>query len=61
MWIHIRKYGFDGLDMNWKFSEFFDGSRVQQDRENFAILFKVFSVNWIEKKEFPAFVCVSYH
>ena len=39
--IHIRKYGFDGLDMNWMYPGFRDGSRVQ-DRENFVILLKVF-------------------
>ncbi len=43
----IRKYEFDGLDMNWQFPGWGDGSRVQ-DRENFSILLKVF-VNW--KKE----------
>ena len=37
----IRKYGFDGLDMNWQFPGFYDGYRVQ-DKENFAILLKVF-------------------
>jgi GH18 family chitinase len=37
----IRKYEFDGLDMNWQFPGWGDGSRVQ-DRENFSILLKVF-------------------
>ena len=37
----IRKYGFDGLDMNWQFPGFYDGYRVQ-DKENFAILLEVF-------------------
>ncbi len=38
---YIRKHGFDGLDVNWQHPGFGDGSRVQ-DRENFAILLKVF-------------------
>jgi GH18 family chitinase len=41
LWIHIRKYGFNGLDMNWQYPGFEEGSRVQ-DRENFAILLEVF-------------------
>ncbi len=40
LWIHIRKYGFDGLDMNWQYPDE-DGSR-SGDRKNFAILLKVF-------------------
>ena len=58
MWILIRKHEFDGLDMNWQFPGWGDGSRVQ-DRENFTLLLKVF-VN-IKKKELPAFVSFSYH
>ena len=53
---HIRKYGFDGLDMNWQYPGFFDGSRVQ-DRENFAILLKVF-VNWKDKMNFLQSICL---
>jgi GH18 family chitinase len=41
MWINIRKYGFDRLDMNWQYPGIGDGSRIQ-DQENFAILLKVF-------------------
>jgi hypothetical protein len=42
-WSHIRKYGFDGLDMKWKYPGFGDGSR-KQDRNNFALLLKVYSL-----------------
>nr|CAH0102458.1 unnamed protein product [Daphnia galeata] len=35
----IKKYGFDGLDMNWQYPGSGDGSRVQ-DKENFVILLK---------------------
>jgi GH18 family chitinase len=41
MWILIRKHECDGLDMYWMYPGFENGSRVQ-DRENFAILLKVF-------------------
>jgi GH18 family chitinase len=56
LWIpfHIRKHGFDGLDMNWQYPGFEDGSRVR-DRENFAILLKVFFNNRKEKKNFLQF------
>ena len=49
----LSRYGFDGLDVNWQFPGLIDGSRVQ-DRENFAILLKVF-VNKKEKKNFLQF------
>jgi GH18 family chitinase len=57
LWIHNRKHGFDGLDVDWQHPGIFNGSRVQ-DRENFAILLKVF-VNWKEKNEFSS--SFSYH
>jgi GH18 family chitinase len=41
---HYRKYGFDGFDVDWQYPGLGDGSRVQ-DRENFAILLKVFAFN----------------
>jgi GH18 family chitinase len=37
----VSKHEFDGLDVDWQFPGWGDGSRVQ-DKENFAILLKVF-------------------